>query len=271
MKKLLLACVLFLAACSRVPPGHVGIKVNLYGSDRGVQNHVYNTGAYWVGMTNTMYIFPTFQKQYTWSGNEEISFQNADGLPVRADIGIMFHLREEKVPLLFQTYRKGIEELCHGVLRNMVRDALVQVASTKSIEAIYGAGKHEIITEVQRVVSQQVDSLGVVIDKISLVGSFRLPENVAQAINDKMSATQRAQQRNNEIAEAQAQASKVVAEAKGAAEAVLTRARAEAEANSMKQKTLTKELIQYETIQRWDGKLPIYTGNNIPFIMKEAP
>ena len=36
--------------------------------------------------------------------------------------------------------------------------------------------------------------------------------------------------------------------------------------------SLTNNLIQYKAIEKWDGKLPVYTGNNIPIIdIKKNP
>ncbi len=40
----LLILVAALVGCTRVPPGHVGIKVNNLGSDRGVQSYTIKTG-----------------------------------------------------------------------------------------------------------------------------------------------------------------------------------------------------------------------------------
>ena len=48
--------------------------------------------------------------------------------------------------------------------------------------------------------------------------------------------------------------------ARADAQATLTRAKAQAEANRTLAQSLTAELIDYQQIQRWDGKLPRYTG-----------
>ena len=37
------------AACSYVPAGNVGIKVNLLGGDKGVDSEVLGVGRYWIG------------------------------------------------------------------------------------------------------------------------------------------------------------------------------------------------------------------------------
>lgn len=52
------------------------------------------------------------------------------------------------------------------------------------------------------------------------------------------------------------------AQAEADADAVLIRAQAEAEANELLQKSITKEILQQEYIDKWDGVVPkVMTGN----------
>lgn len=280
MKNLLMVAVLALVGlgsvgCSKVPAGHVGVKVHLLGGNKGVDNEVLETGRYWIGMNEELYIFPTFQQNYTWTksstegsaNDESITFQTKEGMSVNADLGVSYSLKSEKVGEIFQKYRKGVDELTDIVLRNAVRDAMNNVGAQMSVEETYSAGKQRLLAEVKKQVKTNFDPLGIVIEDIYLVGSLRLPNNVVTALNSKIEATQRAQQRENELREATAEAEKLVAKANGEAKAIVAKATAEATANSLKQKTLTRELIEYESVQRWDGKLPTMMGNGtVPFI-----
>ena len=257
---LALILTLGLGACSKVPVGNVGIKVNNLGGDKGVNDAVLPVGWYWVGLTKSLYVFPTYMQNYVWSTNphegsandESISFQTVEGLSVNADIGISYHVDPAKVPLLFQTYRTGLREITDVYLRNIVRDALVTQASTQPIESVYGSGKADLIKKVQQTVEAKVQPLGILIDQLSWVGDLRLPRTVTDAINSKIQATQQAQQRENEVATAKAQAQKEVAEATGHAQSRLLEAQAEAQANKTIAESLTPELVQYETIQKME-------------------
>ena len=60
-----------------------------------------------------------------------------------------------------------------------------------------------------------------------------LPAQVVDAINNKISATQKAQMRENEVREAEAAAKKAIAAADGEAKSILLRAQAQAEANKV--------------------------------------
>lgn len=263
------------AACSTVPAGHVGVKVFLLGGDKGVDSVELGVGRYWIGVNEQLYIFPTFMQNYVWtkdpnegsSNDESISFQTADGMTANADVGISYSIDPSKVTAIFQTYRRGVDEITDTFLRNMVRDALVKEASNKPIEYVYGAGKADLMASVQKDVSDQVSAIGIKIDKIYWIGEIRLPATVIESINNKNAATQMAQQRQNEVAQATAEAQKKVAEAKGEADSILLKAQAQSQANKILAESLTSEFVQYEALQKWDGKLPTMTGSSaIPFI-----
>lgn len=89
---------------------------------------------------------------------------------------------------------------------------------------------------------------------------MRLPDNIVRAINSKIEATQKAQQRENELQTAAAQAQIAREEARGVADAKVIAAEGEAEANRKVAKSLTPELIEYIMSQKWDGKTPVVTG-----------
>ena len=264
-----------LAACSYVPAGNVGIKVNLLGGDKGVDSEVLGVGRYWIGWNEDLYIFPTFMQNYVWTAgvdegspnDESISFQTADGMTANADIGISYSIDPDKVSIIFQTYRRGVEEITDTFLRNMVRDALVKQSSNKPIEYVYGAGKSELLASVQKDVADQVSPLGINIGKIYWIGEIRLPPTVIDSINAKNAATQMAQQRQNEVAQAKAEADKKIEDARGEAESILRVAEAQAKANKLLAESLTTEFVQYQAITKWDGQLPKMTGSSaVPFI-----
>jgi regulator of protease activity HflC (stomatin/prohibitin superfamily) len=70
---------------------------------------------------------------------------------------------------------------------------------------------------------------GFIIDQLTFNGSLRLPENVAQAINRAMEATQNAIQAENRVRQVRAEADQAITQALGAAEAARQRATGEAD------------------------------------------
>jgi len=273
-KVMLFVATLALAACSKVPAGNVGVKVFLLGGDKGVDSQVLTPGRYWIGMNEDLYLFPTFTQNYVWSKegdqNEEISFQTSEGMTVYADVGISYSIVPDKVPLVFQKYRKGPEEITDLYLRNMVRDSLNTKASYLKVEDVYGSGKGGLMTSVIAEVREQVSPLGINVEKIYWIGEIRLPGEVKNALNAKITATQKTQQRENEVAQSKAEADKAIEAARGDAESTLLRARAEAEAIKIRGEALRQNssLVDLTLAEKWDGKLPVnmYGGGAVPFI-----
>ena len=74
-----------------------------------------------------------------------------------------------------------------------------------------------------------------------------------------MEATQKAE-RDRIAAQAQADVAKIEADAE--AYALKVKAEAEAEANKKLNASLTDQLISYNTILHWDGKLPTFMGGD---------
>jgi regulator of protease activity HflC (stomatin/prohibitin superfamily) len=262
-------------ACSKVPAGNVGVKVYLLGGSKGVDSEELGVGRYWIGINEELYLFPTFMQNYEWTADsrngsetdESISFQTVEGLTVNADVGISYSIDPTKVTTIYQTYRRGVDEITDTFLRNMVRDALVKVSSDKPVDYVYGAGKASLIEQTLKIVQDQVAEQGIMVSKIYWIGEIRLPSNVIESINVKIEATQRAQQRRNEVEQAKAEADKKIEEARGQAESILRVAEAQAKANKLLADSLTSEFVQYQAITKWDGILPKMTGSSaIPFV-----
>lgn len=255
------------SGCSKVPAGYKGVIVNLYGSDKGVGEQSVGVGRYYLGWNSELYLFPTFLQNYSWKNDQAITMQTSEGLSIRTDAGITYSIQPDNVVKVFTKYRLGIEEITNTFLHNMVRDAMNEVASTMTVEQIYGAQKETFITKVNAIVKKEALSNGIEVDKIYLVGSFELPGTVINSINSKIQASQNAMKVENEIATNRAQAQKTVVEAEARGKQILINAESQAKANKILAESLTPEFVSYQAILKWNGELPKMTGTSpIPFI-----
>jgi len=265
-KKIALAAtIMSVVACSKVPSGNVGIKFYLLGTNKGVDTEELKPGRYWIGLNEELYLFPTFTQTREWSN---FTFQTVEGMDVTGNVGMTFHIKPEAVSSLFQKYRKGVNEIADVVLKNTVRDALVLASSKKKVEFVYGEGKGELMQQAQATVKEELDAIGIVLEKLYWAGPLVPPQQVRNSINAKIQATQIAQQRQNEVATAKAEADKKIEEARGTAESTLLVAKADADAIRLKAAALeaNARLVEWAAIEKWDGKLPIYTGSSVPFV-----
>ncbi len=261
--------IIFIAWCScfkMISPGYVGVVVDMLGDSKGVESKELHVGMHWISPFKAVYEFPIFEQNDTWEGEREgFNFQTSEGMAVSADIGITYHLRSESIPLIFQRYRRGMDEITNVFIRNYIRDAINKSASRTRIEDLY-SGKETFFEDVETHVKSDLSPIGIELSRIYLIGRFHFPPTVISALNAKIEAMQRAQQRENELREAEAEAKKQIAKAEGQARCAILQAEAEAKANLVLAKSVTPELIQWQSVQKWDGCLPKVTGGAMPFI-----
>ena len=247
-----------------ISPGYVGVVIDMLG-DNGVQAKELHVGMHWISPWKNVYQFPIFEQNDTWEGNDAFHFQTSEGMAVSSDIGITYHLNPSAIPTIFQRYRRGMDEITNVFIRNFIRDAINKAASRTKIEDLY-SGKESFFDDVEAHVRADLSPIGVELSRIYLIGRFHFPQNVITALNSKIEANQRAQQRENELREAEAEAKKQIAKAEGQARCAIVQAESEAEANHLLSQSVTEQLIQWQAVQKWDGKLPQVTSGATPFI-----
>jgi regulator of protease activity HflC (stomatin/prohibitin superfamily) len=287
--------LLLFAGCQmtmRVDAGHVGIRVKLAGSDRGVQDMPVVTGwVFYNPISEQIIIFPTSVQNVVWSSNphegrpidESITFSSSEGVNVNADVGLSFHIEPNLAPKLYGRFRQNdMMALADGYVRNTVREAFNDVASKIPVQDVYGAGKSKMLAEVTQKCRDVLGKDGFVIDQLTINGALHLPQNVADAINRAMEATQNAIQSENRVRQVKAEAEQAITKATGAAEAarqeaqgeadaILIRARSEAKANEIIRLSISASVLQYRALEHWDGKLPTYNGGGqLPLLTIDA-
>lgn len=249
-----------------ISPGYVGVIIDMLGDNKGVELKELHVGMHWISPWKSVYQFPIFEQNDTWEGEREgFNFQTSEGMAVSADIGITYHLRPESIPNIFQRYRRGMDEITNVFIRNYIRDAINKSASHTRIEDLY-SGKETFFEDIEKHVRMDLSPLGIELSRIYLIGRFHFPQNVINALNSKIEANQRAQQRENELREAEAEAKKQIAKAEGQARCSIVQAESESKANFLLSQSVTQELIQWQAVQKWDGKLPTVTSGATPFI-----
>ncbi len=243
-------------SCERIDAGHVGVKVNQYGDDKGVDDVVAVTGmVFYNPITTTVYEFPTFIQHKEYKGENSFVVNSKDGSEFSVSPIMNYSVQREKVPAIFSKYRRPLEDIEEGFLKTAVYDAF-RLATNKytADELISNRAVFEI--EVRRLLDGQLLKEGFVINQFT--SNLIYPETFKKSIEAKNNAVQAALRAENEVKTAEAQAKIKVATAEGNAQAMLTSAKAEAESNRLKQATLTPLLLQLEYINKWDGKLPVY-------------
>jgi regulator of protease activity HflC (stomatin/prohibitin superfamily) len=263
MVKTILAAVLgivlvsfLFSACERIDAGHVGVKVNLYGSQKGVDGITEVTGmVFFNPFTTKIYEFPTFVQHKEYTGEESFSINSKDGSEFKVSPILNYQVLSDKVPFIFGKYRRSLEQIEVGFLKTAVYDAFRIATNGYTADSLI-SNRENFEHRVRTILEKTLNSEGFAIQQFT--SNLVYPETFVQAINAKNNAVQQALKAENDVRTAEANAKIKVATAQGDADAMITRAKAEAESNRLKQQTLTNLLLQQQWIEKWDGKLPVY-------------
>ena len=282
----LLLLGVFLLRVTRIEAGHVGVEINLAGKQRGASEIPVRTGWVVYSPLSTQVIeFPTFVQTVKWTKdtneghpvNEEMGFNSKEGMEIFVDVSLSYAIEAAKAPDFYVKYRLAdMESFTHGILRDVVRNSLNEVASTYVVEDIYGEKKAEFLSKVQAKIEQKMSPVGVSVQQFGFIGAPRVPTVIATAITAKAPAIQQAERARNELATTQAEAAKKIAEAEGDAKSLVTRAQGEADANRIRQNSLTPQLLELRRIEnnralidKWNGQLPtVQTGQGGGMILQ---
>lgn len=252
---------LTLSGCDRVEPGYVGIKVNKLGDDKGV-GEVVGVGRVWTGINTTLYTFPTFKQMKTYE--QPFYFSLSDGTNIGHKVGVEYTVDPAKITSIFQTYRKGVDEITETDLRLKIEKSLNRRGNKINTDKFIDGGKADLLDETLADLQKELNPAGINVLSLSWVGAPEYPENVKRSINAKVEATQKTLQRVQEVQQSKAEADKKVEESRGEAESTLLKAEAEAKSINMKGDALRKnpEVINWAKIEKWDGKLPVYQSGS---------
>lgn len=133
----------------------------------------------------------------------------------------------------------AIQETVKGVISKYTAEELVVKRSEVSLDICK--------TLDNRINNYGINCVSVTINNFDFSSAYNL------AIEQKAVAEQEVQTSKNQLEKAKIDAEKKKIEAQG-----------EAEANKLLEKSLTKEIIEQQFIEKWDGKLPeTYAGDNI--------
>jgi regulator of protease activity HflC (stomatin/prohibitin superfamily) len=255
-----LGSIFAFVGCERIDAGHVGVKVNLYGDGKGVDDVTEVTGWVFYNPISTKIVeFPTFMqhKEYKLDKENEVdeSFvvNSKDGSEFHVSPLLNYSVRRERVPYIFAKYRVELSMIESGFLKTAVYDAFRVVANSYTADALI-SNRQEFEKKVREVLVSQLEPEGFTLSQFT--SNLIYPQTFKKAIEAKNNAVQTALTAENQVKTAEAEAKIKIARAEGSAKAMLTQARAEAEANQLKQRTLTPMLIQQQWIEKWNGKLP---------------
>jgi regulator of protease activity HflC (stomatin/prohibitin superfamily) len=282
---LALTATLSLIGCTRIGPGHVGIKIDNAGSNKGVLDTPVRTGwVFYNPISSSVIEYPTFVQTIQWTRstsegnpvNEEIVFTNNQKMVISADVSLSYSLVADKVPQFYVQFKTDdLETFTNNFLHNVARDCFNEHGGHYTIDQIMG-DNGPFLKDVRDCLQGNVSNIGVNIVQFGFIGAPRPPANVLAQINASAEAAQLTIQKQNELAQVQADAAKQIAAAEGQAKATVARAQGVAQANQIVAASITANILekqrldnQHDAISRWNGKMPdTMAGSGGNFLME---
>jgi hypothetical protein len=259
-----------------VEPGFAGLKIQLYGGEKGIENAQLVTGRVWYNSyTEEVVIFPTYINTYPFtkssiegSPTDESIVFSVGGSPVSADVGVSFGFTTEAIPnstetklhQFYKTYRKTPDAFRANELRNGLRNCFSEVSEDlKLTPSMLPYNQQKLVAAVVSCTQKRFPIITV--QDISLLGPLRLPPDIQKSIDEQFAAQQAAQTSEANRRKVQAEAAANVAKAKGEAQVTIEQARAESESNRLRSSSVTPQLIELERlrverarIEKWNGQ-----------------
>ena len=254
-----------IASTTKVKAGYVGVVYNMRG---GVEDKTLPQGFHLVSPTKSVVKYSVATEQAFLSkdtkegSKEDDSFliPTSDGKTVNVDLEFSYHFDAEKLPQTFTKFKgqdgKTIEET---FIRGKIKAWAGEIASKFSVLEIYGEKRADLNKAVYEHVKNNFNQYGIVIDSVNF-SRIGLDAATEKAIQDRINAQQTLEKAKIEKQQAEIEAEKQKIQAQGEADAKFIKAQGESKANKELQQSLTKELVDYKRIEKWDGKLSQVQG-----------
>lgn len=239
-------------SCTRIDAGHEGIKVNLYGDKKGVDEVSLVTGICWFNpVTQKVYEYPTFVQTVDYPA---FTVNAKGGLAFTMDPTVSIKIIDGKTPEIFKKYRLKLDDILNTTLYAVVVNACrIQINNFTPDEIT--SNRDSVETAIENQLRAELEKENFYLERLTT--GLTYPNSIQEAIAAKDKATQDALrvQRELEIVEAEAQKKIVAAEA-------------EKKANELRTKALTPEILQQQWIEKWDGTLPkVVTGEEAALML----
>lgn len=251
----IIAIVLFGGFWTSVPAGHIGIQ-DTFGN---VSPNALDAGFYikepWRSIVPMSY--------QTQKIETDAAAASSDLQDVKTQIVINYHINKESAVTIYKNYGLGYAD---KIISQSIQE------SVKANTALFTA--EELITRretvkngIQATLSKKLVEYSIILENVNIT-NFSFSDSFNQAIEAKVTAEQRALEAKNKLEQIKIEKEQTITQAEAEAASIRLKADAEAYQLQVIQEQLLKSpnLIQYNSVNKWDGVLPQVTGGVVPFI-----
>ncbi|MBI2558854.1 prohibitin family protein [Candidatus Woesearchaeota archaeon] len=224
-----------------VGPGEKGV---IFNSFTGIRDKTFDEGLH--------FKLPLFETHYRFEVRTRIfrdqaSAASKDLQVVSTEIALNYHIEKDKVNTLFKNIGSNYEE---RIIDPSIQEVVKAITAKHIAEELIT--KREVIKEEIKVnLRERLVKSYIILDDLSLT-DFDFSEEFNRAIESKVTAEQLALKAQRDLERIKTEALQNIEKAKGESEAIRI---------INEQLLKSPQYINYLTIQKWDGKMPLALGS----------
>src|SRR5512135_548351 len=161
-------------------------------------------------------------------------------------------------------YQKVGLDFADKVIDPAFNDFVKEVVPTYPIGEILPK-REEIRKRAMLKLGDNLNRYHIIVDDIYFA-NIRFSPEYEKAIEAKQVAQQQVETQKQVLAQREIEAQQKVATAKGEAESILVVAQGQAKANDALSRSISPILVQYKSVEKWNGTLPQVSGGAVPFV-----
>jgi len=256
MKRIILGLsLLTLASCGEViDSGHRGVKKHL----GKVKEESLVEGFYFYNpITTSIFEIDARIKAITLETKAYTKDVQQAGITYVVNVSLV----PSKIHILFKEY--GVRG--EGAQSYDLQSKIILPIASAAVKSVIGtwnatdviSNRQKVTSEILALIKEKFKGKYITVSNIEIT-SINYADKFEKAVEDKVVAIQKAQEAKNNTVRIREEAEQKIISAKAEAQSMRIRANA---------LSANKSLVQYEAVQKWDGKLPTYTGGGaMPFI-----
>jgi regulator of protease activity HflC (stomatin/prohibitin superfamily) len=181
---------------------------------------------------------------------------------VDVKVALNYRLDAARVPEVYQqigTLDAVGERIILPAVHEAVKAAVAQFTAEDLVTR-----RNDVRARIREQLDARLRARGVIVEDFAIV-AFSFSKQFAAAIEDKSRAEQQRLKAERDLERIRVEAEQQLTRSRADAQALTLQRKAEAESLALQRAQITPELLQWEAIRRWDGKLPdVVSGGATP-------
>ncbi|WP_111682931.1 prohibitin family protein [Winogradskyella tangerina] len=200
-----------------------------------------------------------------------LDIPSKEGLTIGSEMSILYRVKPDEVKSLLENVGMNYEQ---ELIAPVFRSALADVSARFMAKDMHTGNRASIEEEVKNMINETLDKKGIVIEQV-LMKRIVLPASLSAAIEQKLTAEQRAQQMQFVLERERLENERKLIEAQGIAQANLVAAEGKAKANEVLSMGLNELLLRLRAIEAFEklsnsaNAKVIVTNGETPLIIND--